>query len=47
MTTVTTPTTTPDITRVPRPDIEPERVRKPDEYCPEQRRRLVSPDVEP
>jgi hypothetical protein len=31
----------------PRPDIDPERVRKPDDYCPEQVRRLASPEVEP
>lgn len=40
-TTITTPVT------IPRPDIDPERVRKPDEYCPEQKRRLIGPGEEP
>lgn len=42
---ITTPAPTPTV--IPRPDIEPNRVRKPDEYCPAQKRRLASPDVAP
>jgi len=47
MRSVTVPTTTPDITTRPVPHVNPDRVRKPDEYCPQQKRRLASPDVEP